>query len=374
MPIQKIQILRDEENPFDVIETEVEVPKGSKILSNEPYVLDVLHYYFKNSEVSFKPITDNEIIDSKIIYISESSIIVDINGKDNAYIDLLKEKMSSNEFRIGDTVKIKVKKGHKEGSIEASIGAASTQGKIEDLVNSIGSKTVAYKAQVKELINGGYYLMIDDIKVFMPGSLAGMNKLSDFERMLGKEIIVMPVNFSKERNIVVVSHREYLKTLVPVAIDRVSENPNDLREGTVTGTSGSGIFVEFEECLTGLITVTEMERCKTDFENGSIKPGDSIQFRIKQIISETKIILTQKEREYSPWDDIEARYSPETKVTGNVVKKASYGLFVEIEKGINGLLHSSNIKGDNFEEGDSIDVIITKIDPVNRKITLRRKR
>jgi len=373
MPIQKIQILRDAENPFDVIEKEVEVPKGVKLLSQEPYLLDVLHYYFKNDGASLKPIADNDIIDSKILYISESSIIVDINGKENAYVDLVKEKMLSSDFKIGDTVKVKVKRGHKE-TIEASIGAASNQAKIEDLVDSIGKKTVAFKAQVKELINGGYYLVIDDIRVFMPGSLAGMNKLTDFESLIGKEIIVMPVNFSKERNIVVVSHREYLKTLVPFAIERINETIEDWREGTVTGTSGSGVFVEFEECLTGLITVAEMEKSKTDFERGTIKPGDNVQFRIKQILSDTKIILTEKTREYTPWDDIEARYMPETSVSGKIVKKTSYGLFVEIEKGINGLLHSSNLKGENFEEGDVIDVIITKIDSVNRKITLRRKK
>jgi small subunit ribosomal protein S1 len=372
MPTQKIKILRDEENPFDVIEKEVELPKGVKLLSQEPYVLDVLHYYFRNNEASLKPITDNQIIDSKIIYISESSLIVDINGKENAHIDLQKEKMSAGDFKIGDVIKVKVKRGNRE-AIEASIGAASNQAKIEDLVNSIGNNTVAFKAQVKELINGGYYLTIDDIRVFMPGSLAGMNKLSDFESLLGKEIIVMPVNFSKERNIVVVSHREYLKTLVPVAIERVTETIEDWREGKVTGTSGSGVFVEFEECLTGLIPLAEMEKTKNDFDKGIVKPGNIVHFRIKQILSDTKIILTEKEREYSPWDDIETRLKPETSVSGKVVKKTSYGLFIEIEKGVNGLLHSSNLKGDNFEEGDAVTVIITKIDPVNRKITLRKK-
>jgi len=373
MPIQKLKLFKNEENPFDVIEAEVEVPKGVKILSQEPYVLDVLHYYFKNSEVSYKQITDNEIVDAEIILMSEKSIIVDINGKDNAYIDLGKEKINPESFKIGDKIKVKVKRGAKEGSIEASIGAASTQAKIEDLVDSIG-KNYAFKAQVKELINGGYYLIIDDIKVFMPGSLAGMNKLYDFDSLIGKEIIVMPVNFSRERNIVVVSHREYLKTLVPNAIENVNSTIEDWREGTVTGTSGAGIFVEFEECLTGLITVAEMEEIKSKFEKGEIKPGDSVRFRIKQILSDTKIILTEKEREYTPWDDIETRYNPESKVTGKITKKTSYGFFVEIEKGISGLLHSSNIKNENFEEGESIDVIISKIDSVNKKITLRRKK
>lgn len=373
MPIQKIKIFKSEENPFDVIETEIEVPKGVKILSQEPYVLDVLHYYFRNSEVDFKPIVDNAIVDAEIIMLSEKSIIVDINGKDNAYIDLEKEKITSDQFKVGERIKVKIKRGVREGNIEASIGAASTQAKIEDLVDSIG-KNFAFKAQVKELINGGYYLIIDDIKVFMPGSLAGMNKLYDFESLIGQEIIVMPVNFSRERNIVVVSRREYLKTLVPTAIERVNETLEDWREGMVTGTAGAGVFVEFEECLTGLITVTEMEDSKTAFEKGDIKPGDSIRFRIKQILSDTKIILTEKEREYTPWDDIEQRYKPESTVTGKITKKTTYGFFIEIEKGISGLLHSSNIKNENFEEGESIDVIISKIDSINRKITLRRRK
>lgn len=372
MPIQKIKIFENEENPFDVIEREIQIPKGVKILSQEPYLLDVLDYYFKNSEVSFKPIASNDIVDVEVVLLSEKSIIVDINGKDNAYIDLEKEKIDSKSFKIGDKIRVQIKRGVREGNIEASIRAASNQDKVEDLVDSIG-KQYAFTAKVKELVNGGYYLVIDDITVFMPGSLAGMNKLYDFESLIGKEIIVMPVNFSRDRNIVVVSHREYLKTLVPFAIQKINETIDDWREGIITGTSPAGIFVEFEECLTGLITLTEIEDSKTGFEAKTLKPGDSVKFRVKQIMSETKIILTEKEREYTPWDDVDIRHKPESTVVGKITKKTSYGFFVEIEKGISGLLHSSNIKNEQFEEGEFIDVIISKIDSVNRKITLRRK-
>jgi DNA gyrase/topoisomerase IV subunit B len=93
------KIFENEENPFDVIEREIQIPKGVKLLSQEPYVLDVLDYYFKNSEVSFKPIANNDIVDVEVVLLSEKSIIVDINGKDNAYIDLEKEKIDSKSLR-----------------------------------------------------------------------------------------------------------------------------------------------------------------------------------------------------------------------------------------------------------------------------------
>jgi small subunit ribosomal protein S1 len=207
----------------------------------------------------------------------------------------------------------------------------------------------------------------------MPGSLAGMNKLVNFASLLSKEIIVVPVNYSQEREIPVVSHRDYLKTQMPSKIELVSQDVDSWRTGFVTGTSGAGIFVEFEECLTGLIPVAEIEKSEESYRGGFIKPGNSIQFRIKQIISDTKILLTEKEKEASPWDDLQDRFSPEQLVVGKIVKITNYGIFVEIEKGISGLMHSSQLpKDSNFSEGEEVEVIISKIEQSARKIVLRK--
>jgi small subunit ribosomal protein S1 len=368
MPKQKVTYLKDDQDPFSSVTVEIDLPKGTKILSQDSNVLELLKLY-EGIEIK-EPPAENEIRKLEVISIDTEQVILSLDGKQDAYMNLRKEK-GLEGLKIGDYIPVKLKSGH-GGNFEASFGDAITKEKTGEIVNSIG-KNIGYRAKVTELIHGGYFVEIDNIKCFMPGSLAGMNKLVDFASLLHKEIIVVPVNYSQEREIPVVSHRDFLKTQMPGKIELVSQDIDALRKGFVTGTSGAGIFVEFEDCLTGLIPVAEIEKSEEAFRAGLIKPGNSIEFRIKQIISDTKILLTEKEKEASPWDDLQDRFSPEQLVVGKIIKITNYGIFVEIEKGISGLMHSSQLpKDSNFKEGEEVEVIISKIEQASRKIVLRK--
>ena len=205
----------------------------------------------------------------------------------------------------------------------------------------------------------------------MPGSLAGLNKLYDFEMILGKELIVMPVTFSKEKNTIVVSHREYLRTLVPSTIDNLKETVKNKRSGFVTGTTDFGIFVEFDSCLTGLIPASDLDDITlSKFNSREIKPGHNIEFWCKEIISNTKIILSQKGPIIDAWDEAAERYKPMMITNGKVSKITNYGIFVELEKGLSGLVHKSKMKDLTFNKGDIIEVKITGVNPSERKITM----
>jgi hypothetical protein len=368
MPKQKVTYLKDDQDPFSSVTVEIDLPKGTKILSQDSNVLELLKL-FEGLDVK-EPPRENEIRKLEVISINQDQVILNLDGKQDAYMNMRKER-GLEGLKIGDYIPVKLKSGH-AGNFEASFGDALAKEKTNEIVSSIG-KNVGYRAKVTELIHGGYFVEIDNIKCFMPGSLAGMNKLVNFATLLNKEIIVVPVNYSQEREIPVVSHRDYLKTQMPSKIEHVSQDIDTWRTGFVTGTSGAGIFVEFEECLTGLIPIAEIEKSEEAYRGGFIKPGNSIEFRIKQIISDTKILLTEKEKEASPWDDLQDRFSPEQLVVGKIVKITNYGIFVEIEKGISGLMHSSQLpKDSNFSEGEEVEVIISKIEQSSRKIVLRK--
>ena len=241
--------------------------------------------------------------------------------------------------------------------------------KMKELVESI-NQPVAYMATVNELVSAGYMLDIDGVKVFMPGSLAGLNKLQDFTTLLGKEMPVMVVNYSKEKNTLVVSHRQYLHSLIPSAIENIKENPAQLNQGFVTGTTPYGVFCEFNECLTGMIHSSDLtDELKEKHKNGLIKPGDSLEFYIKEIITNFKIILTQFYKE-SPWEAAEDKYKPSAIVQGKVTSIKEYGAFIELEPGISGLLHISELDKKVTKEGDIINIRINRIDKVNKKVYL----
>jgi ribosomal protein S1 len=203
----------------------------------------------------------------------------------------------------------------------------------------------------------------------MPGSLGGMNKLVNFESLLGQVIYVVPINYSREKDYIVVSHREYLKALVPQEVEKLIIGQK--YSGFVTGTSRHGVFVEFNGCLTGLIAKSDLaETNLEEYNSGRIKPGDAIDFFLKDVIDDTKIILSCKpETIVNEWEGIEDKYKVPSVVTGKVKRIVKYGIFVELEPKIVGLLHKSHLNEDmQFEVGQEIDVKIVKIDRESKKV------
>ena len=364
MPKQKITFYPNPEDPFESKVLELNVPKGTKILSKEPYLEELLALY--EDHISIPSYNSGDIVEAKVQYINASNEAVIDLGAETAFIPLHKEKEKYRDY-LSPGQLVKVELIRKKDHIEASFGDVLQREKQNELMTSIG-KEIGFYGVVKELIQGGYMVSVDEVETFMPGSLAGVNKLWNFEAMLGKEIIVVPINYSKEKGTVVVSHREYLKTQIPRKIEDLTQNIEQKIEGFVTGTTQFGVFAEFNECLTGMIPADELEESLSNFNSKLIQPGDKIEFFIKQIIHENKIILSQKGPSIDPWKDADKKYTPGSIANGVVTKIVKYGAFVELDKGLAGLLHSNDLKNVELKTGENVKVKIVKIDPVNRKI------
>lgn len=365
------------EDPFDTKTMTVKLPTGVKLLSTEPYAIEMLKDYGIDIEQqSCDESYDNIIVPNKRVVkgivhsVSDDHALINVGSKFTAICYTNKEpKEIVDQLKHNLIVDVKIRK-NPNGEIIASISDALAEAQKGEILESIGDKSVAFKCKVNELIHGGYWVSISGVKCFMPGSLGGLNKLHNFESLIGKELIVMPITYSKEKQTIVVSHREYLKTLIPSAIDELKSNTKEFIIGKVTGTTNFGIFAEFNECLTGLIPKDELENSRELFDSRSIRPGDEIKFWVKDIINQNKIILTQKGAVEDPWDEAGKKYPPMTSVKGKVTKKTKYGVFVQLEKGISGLLHKSELNDKTFNKGDTVEVLIRSISPSERKITM----
>ena len=366
------------DDPFDTKIVKVLVPKGTKLLCNESYAADALSLY----GITDATLTKTQLTEDRIAYTTKGVIsfiaadksraLVDIGAKHTAYCSLEKEPdYIVEQLEIGMEIDVKIKTNPKTKDVTASISDAIMEVKLKEMKDAIGNKSVGFTARVKELIHGGYWVDVAGIKCFMPGSLGGLNKLHDFNSLVGKEIIVMPIIFSKEKDTIVVSHREYLRTRIPVTINQLEETIKEPRTGFVTGTTKFGIFAQFDECLTGLIPKAELsEETIKSLDKGNIKPGDSIEFWAKEIISDKKIILSQLGPKIDIWDGIDEKYKPMMITEGKVTKVTSYGAFVELEKGISGLIHKSKLKEANLTKGDIINIKIGSVNVSDRKITM----
>ena len=367
--IKKIEIY-NEQDPFNSNFVELDVNEKDKIHCNEEYVEDAYAMYanyFGDKKLDYDTAIQG-ITKATVSKVSGDTAHIDINEKYSTVIDLTKEKKEYLQFIQEDSV-IDLKVQKKKDQYSASFSDAVHDIKRNEIVTSIGEQ-VAYKAKVKELIYGGYYLTIDGIDVFMPGSLAGMNKIVNFEALINLEMYVMPINFSKNYNMVVVSHREYLKTLKPKEIE-VAKYDKEYA-GKVTGASKFGIFAEFNTendktqpmVLTGLIPISEMDDATVErFNAREFKPGDAIDFFIKNIVNENKIILTKF---YTDWEKVFKDYNASKEVNCKVVKKQGNIIF--------GVIDDTKLIGTitNYDKdcdiGDIIRLKISKVDVNNKKI------
>lgn len=356
----------------------VKTQNGDKVYSRESYAQELYDVFNGHSTThNVRPkVSIGDIVEGKIFGISEEWMTVDVSYREMIYVKLSKEPASVlEEYRAGDVVSVLVT-GHDDHFI-GSISGGMKQRVFKDLQEGVEEGNTAWVGKVTHMIeNGGYIVNIQGVECFMPGSLAGINKLHDFNSIINEELYVVPVSFSAERGTIVVSHRAYLKALIPEEIEKLKANIEEKQTGSVTGTAKYGVFVEFNNCLTGMIHANDLdEDTMTKFKSRDIRPGDPVEFWIKDIISNSKITLSQKaETIDNPWKDIEKRFKVPCNVEATVKTKKDYGLFITIDKGLVGLLHVSELEDnimDLYDSGDKITVQINRIDKDSQKIFLK---
>ena len=364
----------------------VKAPEGVKVYSREPYAQELLNlmesYWSKNNQTN--EVHSGETYTGKVHAVDMEWASIDIGYREMVYVQLSKESAISKAKLIPGTEiaveitaeKSKSTRGFLLGSVEAGIKAAT----LREILESAETGNTAYIGTVTSMIpGGGYFVNIQGVDCFMPGSLAGINKLADFGSVINTQMYVVPMSYSPEKGTVIVSHRKYLQALIPNAIEELKNTPGETKEGGVTGSTKYGVFVEFDGCLTGMIHANDLNpEMARKHKAREINPGDVIEFKIKEIINNDKITLTQLEHvEISdPWADVTTKYkSFPVEVKGTIKSVKDYGVFVDVGDGIVGLLHVSelpdNIKIDSLAKNDSITVQITRMDAATRKVFLK---
>lgn len=360
----------------------VKTQGNDKVFSRESYAQEYYNILVNNdNKIEFVPkIKVGTIYEGKVFGINETHATVDINYRQLVFVKLSKEDPQYRNVRPGEEISVLITEGSSDddkSNIIGTISGGMRQRIFMDLRAGIDSADTAWTGVVKEMISaGGYVVNVQGVDCFMPGSLAGINKLHDFSSIIGQELYVVPVSFSQDRGTIVVSHRKYLQAMIPVEISKLRENITERIIGVVTGTAKYGVFCEFNNCLTGMIHVNDLdEETFKRHKSQSIKPGEEIEFLVKEIVSNTKITLTQKTlEETNPWINITERYKVPSTVEANVKAVKDYGIFVTLEEGVVGLLHISEVGEDLikvFKNGDNITVQVTRIDPETKKVFLK---
>lgn len=357
------------------------------VYCHEPYAQE---FYNLLSDVKFddtiSSLTVNAIETGKIYTMTERWATVDIGYREMLYIDLSREDREVlAELRPGDEVSVKVlsdKTPAKEYAI-ASISEGTKQRIFAELRVAADEGGTAYLGTVKEMIPGGGYIVnVQGINCFMPGSLAGINKLHDFTSIIDTKMYVVPDSFSAAKGTIVVSHRKYLQALIPNEISKLQENLEQEIVGSVTGTAKYGVFVEFNTCLTGMIHVNDLGAELAERHRANdIAAGEEVTFKIKEIVSNEKIILTQKEKSEvkvdNSWEEfMKGLKLPKLVENATIRSIKDYGLFIAVHGSVVGMAHISEFPEgtslkDVFQKGQEIVVEVTKVDEETKKVFLK---
>lgn len=364
----------------------IKAPSGVKVYSREPYaqeLLDLMEGYSLTSNTQYS-LKLGSSYTGKVYGVDSDWASIDVGYRELIYVDLNRESEEIKELlHVGAEVDVQLiadKSMNVKRYMVGSVSAGLKTKIIREIVESINEGNTAYSGRVIKMIpGGGYIVQVQGVDCFMPGSLAGVNKLHDFESIIGTEMYVVPVSYSEEKGTVVVSHRAYLRALIPNKIKEIQEDISVERTGHVTGSAKYGVFVEFEGCLTGMIHVNDLDKetAKAHRER-SLEPGTEVNFYVKEVINERKITLVQgspAEKKIDPWEGISQRYTKKTEVIGKVKSSKDYGLFVEVEEGVVGLLHVSefpeNIDIKDISKGADITVQVIRVEEDTRKVFLK---
>jgi len=359
-----------------------EIKNTSKhiLYCREPYSKDLYSLFTGENSLSVKK--DLEKGDNvkivNIIPVNESIVTLELLGGLTIDVDLNREKKFLQLFGFENTRDFIFTISSKEylknflaqnlyvcvleakNGLKVSLLLAYLQKVKEEFMEQIKSPSKAYVAKINQANKGGFFVEVQGVEAFMPGSLAAPNKIIDFQTYVGKEVVVMVEDFLVEMNSFIVSHKKYIEHVLPKKIDEL--NLDMKFTGAITGTSKYGIFVEFEEICTGLLHVSKMkEDTLRKFNNREYKAGESIDFYISEITKDNRIILTEEsteERKAKLDQFIES--CKENAVEASVLAVMNFGLIIKAGE-YSGLVPTrefikKKLQLKNFNVGEKLNV------------------
>jgi ribosomal protein S1 len=365
---------------FEKLKNENKVFKYENKNPNASLTDDYLFFLKKieESKTPFKQIEEGEVVEGTIISINEKEIIIDINFKDNVFVETktIEQNMFEN-LHVGAPINVMITQiSDTPYFIKGSLNNLLKLN-ISNIVKEHFNDNKFLFATVKESQPAGYLLNLEVegqiVDAFMPNTLAGVNKLHDPNSIVGQRFEVMIETLEQDKGIYVVSRKKFLEDLIPERIKQLKKDwikdKNKVYYGKITGTTPFGAFVEFLDYLTCMIHRYNIHpEWQTDEKWATLKPGMEINFYIKDIITrKNKIISTQILRE-SLWDTIKI----DNIVKGKVIVIKPFGALIQLDEETNGLIQNTYLQKNKIDlrVGQEIEVKVTSIMKDERKINL----
>jgi small subunit ribosomal protein S1 len=333
----------------------------------------------------FGEIEDGSIINGTVVKIGDEHILVDVNFKSEGQIptDEFKDRDGNVTVNVGDKVDVfVVHKDDMEGTIALSHRRAKRM-KVLDELEALQEQEKNVKGTIIQRIKGGYTVEIQGIEAFLPGSHVDLRPVPDMDALVNQEFEFRILKINRKRSNVIVSRRVILEEEREKQREKLLETLEEgqVLSGKVKNITEYGVFVDLGG-LDGLLHITDMSWKRIKHPKEMVQMGDTLELKVLNYDREAqKVSLGMKQLIPNPWDGIAKKYPPEQKFTGKVTNIVDYGAFVELEPGVEGLVHISEMSwtrklrhpSQMVHVGDEVEVVILSVDADRKRISLGMK-
>ncbi|MFM8516811.1 MAG: 30S ribosomal protein S1 [Nevskiaceae bacterium] len=330
-------------------------------------------------------IRPGQILSGLVVDVGDDMVIVNVGLKSEAVIPVeqFKNERGEIEVKAGDMVEVALD-SVEDGTGETRLSRekakrARTWTRLEDAF----SKAEIVIGIITGRVKGGFTVEIEHVRAFLPGSLVDVRPVRDTAYLENKPLEFKVIKLDQKRNNVVVSRRAVVEQEFSAERTALMDNLQEgaVVRGSVKNLTDYGAFVDLGG-IDGLLHITDMAWKRVKHPSEVVKVGDEVEVRILKFDRErSRVSLGLKQLGADPWENISRRYPPNTRVFGKVTNIADYGAFVEIEDGVEGLVHVSEMDWTNknvnpakvVQTGQEVEVMVLDCDEERRRISLGLK-
>ena len=349
-------------------------------LTNNEIYSDKERQELSNAYSATLPVVESkQVIDGTVVYVSDREVIVDINFKSDGVISSSEFKYND-DLSIGDTVEVLVEKQEdKNGQLILSHRRARVLRAWEKVNVALETGEVV-NGQIKSRTKGGMIVDVFGIECFLPGSQIDVKPIRDYDEYVGRKMEFKIVKVNESFRNVVVSHKALIEADLAVQTKEIMSKleKGQVIEGTVKNITSYGVFVDLGG-IDGLIHITDLSWGRVSHPDEIVSLDETINVVILDFDEgKSRIQLGLKQLGSHPWQDLDDKIAVGDTVKGKVVVVADYGVFVELQAGIEALLHVSEMSwsthlrsaNDFFSKGDELEAKILTLDREQRKMSL----
>ena len=329
----------------------------------------------KQSTMSF---AEGEIIEGEVIEIRSKEVLVNINFKSEGSVSL-NEFDEDDRPEVGDKIEVLIEVlENRDGMVELSHERAQFK-KNWDKINSICQEGGVIPGRIKEIVKGGLIVNIG-VEAFLPSSQVDIMPPKDLKALVGQKFEFKIVKLNMERQNIVLSRRELIEEERSAKRAEMLDHmtPGDVRKGVVKNITDFGAFIDLDG-LDGLLHITDMSWGRINHPSEMVTVGEELDVVVLDINKDKeRVSLGLKQKSQNPWELIESKYPVNTTIKGKVVNLVSYGAFVELEPGVEGLVHVTELSwtkkhtkpSEVLEKGQEIEAMVLGVNKDEQKISL----